>query len=246
MPMTCPRWLPVAPLLFVLWAALAPACGGRGSRGDESQPDGGFDARTQDSGMDAAVDSDAGVNPGKDAAADPGGDAAVDPGRDAAIEPSKDASVADAASDAAAPGPTLDDCFAHLPSPVGTQMVATKSSSDGRLRLRIALDTMDMFGTSGTYPWALLRLGIERNGAVTCITDAAKLTYRGSHHNCDDKASAVAGMMAFDLTAPDRAMTSLTMRDSGAVVEDSVLLEDTTCTMSPSFGPVECRSGGPC
>jgi hypothetical protein len=52
-------------------------------------------------------------------------------------------------------------------------MAATKSTSDGHLRLRIAFDTMDMEGTSGVYPRALLRLGVERNGAVTCIADAA-------------------------------------------------------------------------
>lgn len=236
--MTCPRWLPVAPLLFVLWAALAPACGDRGSPGDESQLDGGFDARPQDSGMDAAV--------GRDASVEPGRDAAVDAGRDAAIEPSQDASAADAAGDASAPGSTLDDCFAHLPAPVGTQMVATKSSSDGHLRIRIALDTRDMIGTSGTYPWALIRLGVDRRGTVACITDAAELTYSGSHHNCTDKASASARTMTFDLTAPDRSASSLTVREGGTVVEDSVLLENTTCTMSSPFGPVVCRSGGPC
>lgn len=234
--MTCPRWLPAAPILLALWAALAPACGGRGGTEDGPRPDGGSDAGTHDSGADAAIARDATVEPGRDAAVD--GDAAVSPG--------KDASMADAGADASIPGSTLDDCFAGLPAPVGPQMLATKSSADGRLRIRIALDTMNMPGTPGTAPWKLIRLGVEMDGSVTCIADAADLAYTASHHNCADKASASAGTMAFNLTTPDRPNATLTARDGGNVVVDSVVLTDVTCTMRTSYGPEQCRSGGPC
>lgn len=143
-------------------------------------------------------------------------------------------------------GDTLDECFAGLPGRVGTQMLATKKSADGRFRVRIALDTMDSSGTSGTMPWSLLRLGVEQDGAVSCITQPSQLSYVGSHHNCLDKAGATAGAMAFELEDPDDGSTSLTVRKDGTVVHESVVLTDESCSSSTPIGPQTCRSGGPC
>jgi len=125
-------------------------------------------------------------------------------------------------------------------------MIATKRSADGRLRVRLALDTQDLFGTTGTMPWRLVRLGVEVDGAVSCITEPAQLTYVGSHHNCSDKASATSGRWSFELRGPDRSTALLTVREDGTVVHDTVELTDESCSSTTPIGPETCRSGGPC
>lgn len=143
------------------------------------------------------------------------------------------------------PSGSLEACFAGLPAPVGMQMVATKSTSDARVRIRIALDTENRMGTSGTYGWGLIRLGVEVNGVVTCITDRANLKYSGSHHNCDDTATATAGATTYSIVAPDRPSATLTIQGNGTTT-GPFTLDDQTCAMTMSAGPVTCRSGGPC
>lgn len=143
-------------------------------------------------------------------------------------------------------GGTLDECFAGLPGRAGTQMLATKKSADGHIRVRIALDTADRGGTSGTKGWGLVRLGVDLDGSVSCITQPSQLSYVGSHHNCSDKAGATAGAMTFELKDPDDGSTSLTVRKDGAVVHESVVLTDESCSSSTPIGPQTCRSGGPC
>lgn len=141
---------------------------------------------------------------------------------------------------------SLDDCFTGLPAPEGTQMVATKSSSNGRYRIRIALDTEDRFGTSGTIPWAMIRLGVEIDGIVTCITNRASLGYVVSHHNCDDTAAATLGTTSYALAAPDRSTTELTI-NNGVSTVGPIVLTDTACVMARPIGPsLQCSSGGPC
>jgi hypothetical protein len=125
-------------------------------------------------------------------------------------------------------------------------MIATKSTADGRVRMRIALDTEDRMGTSGTYGWYLIRLAVEVDGAVTCITDRSFLDYTGSHHNCSDTATATAGTTKYSITAPDRPTATLTIETDGATT-GPYTLSDTACTMYWSAGaPITCRSGAPC
>jgi hypothetical protein len=137
---------------------------------------------------------------------------------------------------------TLDDCFKGLPAPVGWQMVATKSTADGKVRVRIALDTEDRMGTSGTYGWGMIRLGVEVDGVVTCITNRANLGYQGSHHNCSDTASATSGTTTYSFVAPDRSPASLTINSNGTIM-GPYTLTDTECTY---WGMPRCGSGGPC
>jgi hypothetical protein len=180
-----------------------------------------------------------GGNPKIDAAADVGSspDAMVDSGRP--DSPADRPQTTDTGSTM-----TLDACFADLPKAVGAQMVATKQSSDNRVRIRIALDTEDRMGTSGSYGWGLIRLAVEVDGEVTCIKDRASLKYTGSHHNCSDKATATSGSTTYSLGAPDRSSTSITIAGSGAA-NGTWTVTDTTCSMAGSF-TAECRSGGPC
>lgn len=141
---------------------------------------------------------------------------------------------------------TLESCFVGLPAQVGVQMIATKSTADGRVRLRIALDTEDRGGTSGTLGWGLIRLAVEVDGDVACITDRSALRYTGSHHNCSDTATGKAGTTTYSLAAPDRATATLTIESNGSSV-GPYTLTDTACAMWWSAGAqITCRSGGPC
>jgi hypothetical protein len=141
---------------------------------------------------------------------------------------------------------TFDSCFVGLPAQDGAQMIATKSTADGRVRMRIALDTEDRMGTSGSLGWGLIRLAVEVDGIVTCITDRSALSYTASHHNCNDTATGKSGTTTYALTAPDRSTVTLTI-DRNGTPAGPYTLTDTTCTMmwSPTV-PLTCRSGGPC
>jgi hypothetical protein len=203
-----------------------PGTGGKGN--------GGAGGTTRN---DASTDGadDLGQGDGKDAVAD-----STDLGL-----PDGPADTSKADGDGPGSG-TLDDCFQGLPAPVGAQMVATKATADGRIRVRIALDTEDRMGTSGTYGWGLIRLGVEVDGVVTCIKDRANLKYTGSLHNCSDKATATSGTTTYSFAAPDRSPATLTIQSNGTSA-GPYTLSDTACTMRNSTGAVlQCRSGGPC
>jgi hypothetical protein len=172
----------------------------------------------------------------------------VGPGPDAKLDTARPDGPADLAQnrDTVGNNTTFDACFADLPSPVGTQMIATKQSSDGRVRIRIALDTEDRMGTSGTYGWGLIRLAVEVDGEVTCMKERTNLKYTGSHHNCSDSATATSGSTTYSLKAPDRSTASITIDGAGAA-NGTWTLTDFTCTMAGALArPAGCRSGAPC
>jgi hypothetical protein len=206
---------------------------------------GGSDAARPDGAMDQVI-GDAQVI----------ADARVEVGRDAEVDRTADAGGADGPLDApmgtdSAPADgvsssTLESCFIGLPAQVGAQMIATKSSADGRVRMRIVLDTEDRGGSSGTLAWGIIRLAVEVDGVVACITDRSALRYNGGHHNCSDTATAQSGTTTYSLVAPDRPTTTLTIESDGTTA-GPYTLTDATCTMLWSIGtPITCRSGGPC
>ena len=208
-------------------ASSTNSAGGGGTAGNTSN--GG--SQTGGSGGNAKIDGGADVGPGPDAMMDSGR-----PDSPADLPQNSDTGSTVA----------LDACFADLPKAVGTQMVATKQTSDNRVRIRLALDTEDRMGTSGTYGWGLIRLAVEVDGEVTCIKDRANLKYTGSHHDCSDTATATSGSTTYSLRAPDRSSTSITIDGSGAA-NGTWTLTDTTCAMAGSLAlPAGCRSGGPC
>jgi hypothetical protein len=219
-----------------------PGAGGRGVGGGllgtGGRGSGGAGGTIRNDASSDAAD-DLGSSDGKDAVADSADLGVPDSPADAAVDTSK--------ADGDGPGSgTLDDCFQGLPAPVGLQMVATKATADGRVRIRIALDTEDRMGTSGSYGWGMIRLGVEVDGAVTCIQDRASLKYTGSHHNCSDKATATSGSTTYSFAAPDRPSATLTIESNGTST-GPYSLSDTACTMRNSTGTVlQCRSGGPC
>lgn len=87
---------------------------------------------------------------------------------------------------------TLDSCFAGLAPTGGAGFVGTLSfeSEDGSTRVRLARQPGDRSSVGETFPYDLVRFGIERDGVVECITDRDALAYDFGHHNWDDTATA--------------------------------------------------------
>ncbi len=203
---------------------------------DAARPDGTADRGTVD------------VSPPPDARPETGPEAAVDLGADVGQpDGPPDAPMnADGALPDVGSATTLESCFAGLPAQVGAQMIATKSTADGRVRMRIALDTEDRGGTSGTYGWGLIRLAVEVDGVVSCMADRSALSYKPSHHNCNDTATGSSGTTTYAITAPDRPTATLTIESNG-VTAGPYTLDDTACAMWWSAGAqITCRSGQPC
>lgn len=153
---------------------------------------------------------------------------------------------------------TLDDCFDGLHEAVGSFQDATKESSDGEYRLRLALETGDNFGTSGSYPWQPMRLAIQTPEGVICVDDSALLKqgYTTTHHNCDDTLVVMVGTARYEIQNPDSASdyvdpeawrrpSTLTIYESDVAVGDPIRLDTVSCN-DTSFEDGLCRSGGPC
>ena len=212
------------------------ATGGATGAGGGTGGAGGTDAGSSDGAIDRT-----------DARADASPDGMVDGPPEVGADAAADLPLAtDSVPEDGAGSGTIESCFVGLPAQVGVQMIATKSTADGRVRMRIALDTEDRMGTSGTYGWGPIRLAVEVDGVVTCITDRSLLRYTGSLHNCGDTATATAGTTKYSITAPDRPTATLTIEADGATL-GPYTLTDTACTMFWSAGaPISCRSGGPC
>lgn len=146
-----------------------------------------------------------------------------------------------------APGQSLDDCFKGLPIPTGQFQLATKVSVDGRTRVRIALDASGGIGIN--TPWRMVRFGLERDDLRVCVTDATKLNYVTSHHNCNDSAVVTSGDLRFELTNPDTGRqghpgTKISGFRGATKLWGPEALMDSTCTTDRQG--VACRSGGPC
>ncbi|HXU80449.1 MAG TPA: hypothetical protein VN914_03590 [Polyangia bacterium] len=137
---------------------------------------------------------------------------------------------------------SLDQCFANLPPFPGRYQIATKTSADGTMRVRVALMVEPGgVGTSGTVPWKLVRFGIERGTLSACVTAPNQLVYTGSLHNCSDKAAAGVTGGTYLLNAPDRASTTISAAGAGAF--PATTFTNTACKSSDGNA---CGSGGPC
>jgi hypothetical protein len=111
----------------------------------------------------------------------------------------------DATVDDATAGATLLACLDDLGERVDTRVQLFRSA-DESVHLAFASAAPadycvgDEFcacngGSCGSYE--LLAFGIERDGAVTCVRDAAALTYEGGHHSWGDVAKATHGAERF-------------------------------------------------
>jgi hypothetical protein len=154
-----------------------------------------------------------------------------DPGRDVARD-----------SGGTNPSGSLEDCFAGLPAPVGLQQIDTKASADGRVRLRMALDTENNAGLGNG--WVLIRFGVIVDGVLTCVKDRAQLMYTPSHHNCLDTAQVTAGAVRYQMTHPNFASMQISALMGAAPLWGPTTLLTTTCTATTPNKM--CARGGPC
>lgn len=155
-------------------------------------------------------------------------------------------------------GQSLDACFSNLRETEGSFQDATKASADGEYTVRLALETGDGFGTSGTKTWYAFRLGIETPEGTVCVTDevALKEGYTLSHHNCGDVLEVTVGDVRYVIENPDSAADyidpqtwrrpgELTLFENDVQVGEPIRLDTVSCNAS-SDGDGLCRSGGPC
>jgi hypothetical protein len=145
-------------------------------------------------------------------------------------------------------GGTIDSCFQGLRPLEGSSQISTRENAGEQIRLRLALETADRGGTSGTYAWGPVRLALEIDGTLICLDEAALAgTYQGSRHNCDDVLSFDHDGKTYEMVPPaSRGVegTTLTVSSNGSVVRGPLTLDGVECVGGGLS--TDCRSGGPC
>jgi hypothetical protein len=161
---------------------------------------------------------------------------------------SQDTRPADTMADMPPSGPGIEACFTGLRAAMGGYQVGTKTSANGQVRYRLALEDAGGVGTSGTKPWRAYRFAIETPAGNACVTSEATLAgaYKGSHHNCMDRFDITVGNRRFLIELPDfdpeRPPGRVSVFEGGTPVIDKVQVMPTACTGSRT----PCMSGRPC
>ena len=176
----------------------------------------------------------------------PGGPAAgaVVPGaggpaaRQRAMQPAVRARAApetDMGSDTSAPPISVDQflarCFAGLRPLQGWFIRATKRSADGKVQVRLAVET----GSSG--PRAPIRVRSPPAGA-----------YKVGHHNCKDTASVTVDDVRYELSEPVSPITPISAFMGTTRLWGPLPLNDATCTVGRSSDPaseMKCAGSSP-
>jgi hypothetical protein len=154
--------------------------------------------------------------------------------------------------------PGLDACFAGLRAGQGAYQVATKASADKSYRMRLALETADRLGTSGTKAWRAFRFGLETPTGNVCITDEQALldAYQVTHHNCADVMTVAVKSVRYVIEQPDTMVDyenptiwtrpgTLKVFVDDQMVGNSIHLETVSCDRTAD-AEGRCYSGGPC
>jgi hypothetical protein len=155
-------------------------------------------------------------------------------------------------------GKSLDDCFTGLRALAGASQDTTRASADGKYKVRLALETADRGGTSGSSAWAAIRFAIETPEGTVCVSDESALAtaYMGTHHNCMDVLTVNAGGLRYVIRNPDTAVDytdptkyrregSLTIFMGATMVAGPITMQTVKCNKSSRAGGI-CSSGGPC
>jgi len=239
-------WLSLTLVLFACSSGTTGSSGGSGG----SSSDAGSGGSGGAGGTKVAADAAAGSGGSSDAAS------AQDVARAEAQAPAADAPVDRAGDLGAGTGPTLDQCFMGLRMLVGGSQVATRTSADGKYRMRLALETADRGGTSGSNGWEAVRFGLETPEGSVCVDEAGLSgAYKGSHHNCNDVLTVTAGGRRFVIQNPDsaidyvdqtmwRRLAKLTIFSGATMTAGPIDMPTTRCDQASGDG--KCRSGGPC
>jgi hypothetical protein len=145
-------------------------------------------------------------------------------------------------------GGTIDTCFEGLRPLEGSWQISTRENAGEQIRLRVALETADRGGTSGTYAWGPVRVALEIDGTLICLDEAALAgTYTGSRHNCDDMFSFDYDGKTYEIVPPSSRgveAATLTVSSNGSVVRGPITLDGVEC--AGGGVSTDCRSGGPC
>jgi hypothetical protein len=145
-------------------------------------------------------------------------------------------------------GGTIDSCFQGLRPLEGSWQISTRENAGEQIRLRLALETADRFGTSGTYAWGPVRLALEIDGTLICLDEAALAgTYQGSRHNCGDMFGFDYDGKTYEILPPDSRGVegaTLTVSSNGSVVRGPITLDGVECAAGGLS--TDCRSGGSC
>jgi hypothetical protein len=222
--------------------------GSTGSGGAPSSGSGGAGGSAL-GGRGGSAGGDAGAGGTGGTASDAGNDGSpVDSNSDRPTDLRTDLPT-DLATDTMTPGATLDSCFAGLRAGRSLFQTGNKTSADGKYRTRLALETADRIGTSGTKPWVAFRFGIETPEGVVCVKDEAALVtaYKASRHNCTDSLDITAEGRRFLITNPEidptKPKSKLTIFMGGTMTAGPIELTNGACTTTN--GGI-CTSGGPC
>jgi hypothetical protein len=229
--------------------------------GNESAPNSGIDARPTDARTDLGAgpggSGGTGGSAGTGGSGGTGGTGGTS-GTGGSSDGPGDVLEAPAETRSDAAGNSVDECFAGLPAGEGSWQDATKASSDGGYRMRLALETGQRGGTSGSFAWEPLRFALTTPSAFLCITDRVMLAaaYMSSHHNCADVLTVTSGGRRYVISNPDSAIdyadqtkyrrpAMLTVFEGDTMVAGPILLSTVACNRS-STPDGRCRSGGPC
>lgn len=138
---------------------------------------------------------------------------------------------------------TLDECFDGLQPRRAGEVVnlLTFQTADGATAVRLAREIGERTAVGETFAYDLVRFGIERNGAVDCVTSADSLKYTFAHHNWDDEVEAQGEAkyvvhMTFDVTAAENRWTDTLAIDDGATQTLSL----TDCSVFPTVDLNHC------
>lgn len=131
---------------------------------------------------------------------------------------------------------SLDECFEGLQPRRAGEVVNVLSfqTADEATVVRLAREIGDRTAVGETFAYDLVRFGIERDGAVDCVTDASRLKYTFAHHNWDDEVEAQGEAkyvvhMTFDVTAAENRWTDTLAIGDGA----AQTLKLTDCSVIP-------------
>jgi hypothetical protein len=138
---------------------------------------------------------------------------------------------------------SLDECFEGLQPRRAGQVVnvLTFQTADGATAVRLAREIGDRTAVGETFAYDLVRFGIDRDGAVDCVTDVSRLKYTFAHHNWDDEVEAQGDAkyvvhMTFDVTAAENRWTDTLAIDGGATQTLSL----TECSVFPTVDLNHC------
>lgn len=148
-----------------------------------------------------------------------------------------DDTATDTSGDVATPT-TLEACVRDVPTNGRVVEYLTLESADATTRVRIARRVTDGQTVGETFALELAAFGLERDGALVCIGDPARLDYVWGHHNWDETATATAEdgtayALRLQLQVTEELVWQDTLEARGAAAWGPLELDATDCATDP-------------